>query len=47
MKNEIIETYTDKENNKWEIKIMTNFGNEKYKVLYKNGKKAEILGRIW
>lgn len=47
MKNKIIETYTDKENNKWEIKIMTNIGGEKYKVLYKNGKKVENLGRIW
>lgn len=47
MKNEIIETYTDKNSNKWEIKIMTNIGGEKYKVLYENGKKTEILGRIW
>lgn len=47
MKNEIIETYTDKDNSKWEIKIMTNFAGEKYKVLYKNGKKIDNLGRIW
>lgn len=46
MKNEIIETYTDKDNNKWEIKIMKDFAGEKYKVLYENGKKIEILGRI-
>lgn len=47
MKNEIIETYTDKGNNKWETKIMKNFAGEKYKVLYKNGKKIETLERIW
>lgn len=47
MKNEIIETYTDKDNNKWETKIMKNFAGEKYKVLYENGKKIEVLGRIW
>lgn len=48
MKNKIVETYIDKNNNKWEIKIMTNiFTGEKYKVLYKNGKKVEILERIW
>lgn len=47
MKNETIETYTDKNNNKWEIKTMTNIGGEKYKVLYENGKKAGILERIW
>lgn len=47
MKNEIIEAYTDKNNNKWEIKVMENFAGEKYKVLYENGKKTEILGKIW
>lgn len=47
MKIETIEIYNDKEGNEWEIKIMKNFANEKYKVLYKNGKKTEILGRIW
>ena len=26
---------------------MTNFVGEKYAVLYKNGKKVEVLGRIW
>lgn len=47
MKSKTIETYTDKENNIWEIKIMTNIAGEKYKVIYKNGKKVENLGRIW
>jgi hypothetical protein len=47
MKNEIIETHTDRNGNKWERKIMTNFVGEKYAVLYKNGKKVEVLGRIW
>lgn len=47
MKNKTIETYTDKENNKWEVKIMTNIWGEAYKVLYKNGKKVDNLGRIW
>ena len=28
-------------------KIMINFAGEKYKVLYKNGKKVEVLERIW
>lgn len=47
MENKIIENWTDKDGNKWEIKIMKNlFVNIKYKVLYKNGKKIEILGRI-
>lgn len=48
IENKIIETYTDKNKNKWEIRIMTNifFGGEKYKVLYKNGKKVKILERI-
>jgi phage pi2 protein 07 len=46
MENKTIETYTDKNGNKWESKIMKNFAGEKYKVLYKNGKKAEILERI-
>ena len=36
MKNTII----DKDGNKWETKIMMNFAGEKYKVLYKNGKKV-------
>lgn len=43
MKNEII----DRDGNKWETKIMINFAGEKYKVLYKNGKKVEVLERIW
>lgn len=43
MKNTII----DKDGNKWEIKIVTNIVGEKYKVLYKNGKKCEVLERIW
>lgn len=30
-----------------ETKIMTNFAGEKYKILYKNGKTIDILGRIW
>lgn len=47
MKNEIIDIYTDRNGNRWERKIMTNFVGEKYAVLYKNGKKVEILGRIW
>jgi hypothetical protein len=47
MKNEIIDTHTDRNGNKWERKIMTNFVGEKYAVLYKNGKKVEVLGRIW
>jgi hypothetical protein len=47
MKNEIIDTYIDKDGNKWETKIMTNFAGEKYKVLCKNGKKIDNLGRIW
>ena len=47
MKNEIIDTRIDRDGNKWEIKIMTNFVGEKYKVLYKNGKKIDNLGRIW
>jgi hypothetical protein len=47
MKNEIIETHTDRNGNKWERKIMTNFVGEKYAVLYKNGKKVEVFGRIW
>jgi hypothetical protein len=47
MKNEIIDVYTDRNGNKWERKIMTNFAGEKYEVLYKNGKKAEVLGRTW
>lgn len=47
MENKIIENYTDKENNLWEIKIMKNIAGEKYKVLYKNGKKVDNLGRIW
>lgn len=47
MKNEIIDVYTDRNGNKWERKIMTDFVGEKYAVLYKNGKKVEILGRIW
>lgn len=47
MKNQTIETYTDRDNNKWETKIITNIANEKYKVLYKNGKKVEVLERIW
>ena len=29
MKNEIIDTYIDKDGNKWETKIMTNFAGEK------------------
>ena len=47
MKNEIIDTHTDRNGNKWERKISTNFVGEKYKVLYKNGKKIDNLGRIW
>ena len=47
MKNEIIDTCIDRDGNKWETKIMKNFAGEKYKVLYKNGKKVEVLGRIW
>lgn len=47
MKNEIIDVYTDRNGNKWERKIMTDFVGEKYAVLYKNGKKVEILGRTW
>lgn len=47
MKNEIIDSWTDKDNNKWEIKIKTNFAGEKYKVLYMNGRKIDNLGRIW
>lgn len=47
MKNEIIETHIDRNGNKWETKIMNNFVGEKYKVLYKNGKKIDVLGRIW
>lgn len=43
MKNEII----DRDGNKWETKIITNIAGEKYKVLYKNGKKYEVLERIW
>lgn len=43
MKNEII----DRDGNKWETKIMTNIAGEKYKVLYKNGKKFEVLERMW
>lgn len=45
-KNEIIDTHTDRNGNKWERKISTNFVGEKYAVLYKNGKKVEVLGRI-
>ena len=41
MKNEIIDTHTDRNGNKWERKISTNFVGEKYAVLYKNGKKAD------
>jgi hypothetical protein len=47
MKNEIIETRIDRDGNKWETKIKMNFAGEKYMVLYKNGKKVDILGRIW
>ena len=47
MKDEIIDTCIDRDGNKWETKIMTNFAGEKYKVLYKNGKKIDNLGRIW
>lgn len=47
MKNEIIDIKIDRDGNKWETKIMTNFAGEKYKVLYKNGKTIDILGRIW
>lgn len=47
MKNETIDSWTDKDNNKWELKIMKNFAGEKYKVLYMNGKKIDNLGRIW
>lgn len=46
MKNKIIDTHTDRNGNIWERKIMTNFVGEKYAVLYKNGKKVEVLGRI-
>lgn len=34
MRNEII----DRDGNKWETRIMTNFAGERYKVLYENGK---------
>lgn len=47
MKNEIIDTYIDRDGNKFETRIMANFAGEKYKVLYKNGKKIDNLGRIW
>lgn len=47
MKNEIIDSYIDKNGNYWETKIMQNFAGEKYKVLYLNGKKCEVLERIW
>lgn len=47
MKNEIIDIKIDRDGNKWETKIMTNFAGEKYKILYKNGKTIDILGRIW
>lgn len=46
-KNEIIDIKIDRDGNRWETKIMTNFAGEKYKVLYKNGKKIDNLGRIW
>lgn len=45
MKNEIIDIKIDRDGNKWETKIMTNFAGEKYKILYKNGKTIDILGR--
>ncbi len=47
MKSEIIEAFTDKYNNKWEIKIMTNIAGEKYKVMYENEKQIDNLRRIW
>lgn len=47
MKNEIIDSYTDKNGNKWHTEIKKNFAGEKYKVLYLNGKKCEVLGRVW
>lgn len=43
MKNEII----DRDGNKWETKILTNIAGETYKVLFKNGKKYEVLERVW
>ena len=46
MKNKIVNTHTDKEGNVWERRVMTNSIGEKYAVLYKNGKKVVVLGRI-
>ncbi len=43
----VIEKYIDKNGNRWETRIKLDFAGNRYKVLYLNGKKYEILGRIW
>lgn len=40
MKNEIIDTHTDRNGNKWERKISTNFVGEKYAVLLQERKES-------